>query len=55
MVFPMHYQTPTGGAALATADAFLADKTVQRVGATDIRIAKAELPPDLTAYVLDYE
>jgi len=55
MVFPMHYQTAAAGGALANADAFLAGKTVQQVGSTDIRIARAELPAELTAFVLDYE
>lgn len=54
MVFPMHYQTDAAGAALQTADAFLAGKAVQQVGSTDIRIARAELPAELTAFVLDY-
>ena len=55
MVFPMHYKTDKMPRLAESADAFLQDKTVQRVGATDIRLAKADLPPSLTAYVLDYE
>jgi L-ascorbate metabolism protein UlaG (beta-lactamase superfamily) len=55
IVFPIHYQTAAAGTALQTADAFLAGKTVQQVGSTDIRIARAELPAELTAFVLDYE
>lgn len=54
-VFPMHYKTQRAGGALASAEAFLAGKTVQRVGDTTIRIARDELPQQLTAYVLDYE
>lgn len=55
MVFPMHYRTAAAGSALANADAFLSGKAVKRVGATDIRIARTELPEELTAFVLDYE
>jgi L-ascorbate metabolism protein UlaG (beta-lactamase superfamily) len=55
MVFPMHYQTAKAAFLKETADPFLAGKTVERVGSTDIRIARADLPPELTAYVLDYE
>jgi L-ascorbate metabolism protein UlaG (beta-lactamase superfamily) len=55
MVFPMHYQTTKAPRLAETADPFLAGKTVQRVGSTDIRLAKATLPEQLTAYVLDYE
>jgi L-ascorbate metabolism protein UlaG (beta-lactamase superfamily) len=55
MVFPMHYQTERAGQALQNADAFLAGKTVERVGDTTIRIASDTIPADLTAYVLDYE
>jgi len=55
MVFPMHYKTARAGGALATADAFLEGKTVQRVGSTDLRLTPADIPAALTAYVLDYE
>ncbi|MBI5287814.1 MAG: MBL fold metallo-hydrolase [Chloroflexi bacterium] len=55
MVFPMHYKTAKAGGALATADAFLEGKTVQRVGSTDLRLTPADIPTALTAYVLDYE
>jgi L-ascorbate metabolism protein UlaG (beta-lactamase superfamily) len=55
MVFPMHYQTARAGAALADASAFLAGMTVEETGTTDIRIAQGTLPPELTAYVLNYE
>jgi L-ascorbate metabolism protein UlaG (beta-lactamase superfamily) len=55
MVFPMHYKTARGGQPLADASAFLAGKTVEQTGTTDIRIAQDTLPADLTAYVLNYE
>jgi L-ascorbate metabolism protein UlaG (beta-lactamase superfamily) len=55
MVFPMHYRTDAIALPLATADDFLAGKTVEQVGSTDIRIAQDTLPADLTAYVLNYE
>ncbi|HLB24045.1 MAG TPA: MBL fold metallo-hydrolase [Dehalococcoidia bacterium] len=55
MVFPMHYKTEKAGGSLATADAFLEGKTVQRVGSTDLRLARADIPDTLTVYVLDYE
>ena len=55
MVFPMHYQTAKAKQLKETAEPFLEGKTVQRVGSTDIRLARATLPTDLTAYVLDYE
>ena len=55
MVFPMHYQTARAGQALADASAFLAGKTVDQVGSTDMRIAQDTLPAELTAYVLNFE
>lgn len=55
IVFPMHYKTDRLAFEIATADAFLAGKTVQRIGSTDVRIARDDLPGELTAYVLDYE
>jgi L-ascorbate metabolism protein UlaG (beta-lactamase superfamily) len=55
IAFPMHYKTAKAGAALADAEAFLAGKSVQRVGDTTIRIVAADLPDELTAYVLDFE
>jgi L-ascorbate metabolism protein UlaG (beta-lactamase superfamily) len=55
MVFPMHYRTAKAGQALSDAEAFLAGKTVQRVGDTTLRVARADIPAELTAYVLDYE
>jgi hypothetical protein len=35
-------------------DEFLVGKTVQRVGSTNIRLAKASLPAQITVAVLDY-
>lgn len=55
MVFPMHYQTPRVTLLSNTADPFLEGKTIERVGATDIRIARDMLPAERTAYVLEYE
>ncbi len=55
MVFPMHYKTAKATFLKESADPFLAGKTVRRVGATDIRIVRASLPAELTAFVLDYE
>lgn len=55
MVFPMHYQTPKVTFLSNTADPFLEGKTVERVGSTEIRIARDSLPDELTAYVLEYE
>jgi L-ascorbate metabolism protein UlaG (beta-lactamase superfamily) len=54
-VFPMHYKTDKIAFPLATAEAFLAGKTVQQVGDTTIRVARDNLPPELTAYVLNFE
>jgi hypothetical protein len=51
----MHYKTDRLAFQIATADPFLAGKTVQRIGSTDVRIARDGLPEQLTAYVLDYE
>jgi L-ascorbate metabolism protein UlaG (beta-lactamase superfamily) len=55
IVFPMHYKTDAIAFPIATADAFLAGKTVQRTGSTTLRIAPGALPAELTTYVLDYE
>jgi L-ascorbate metabolism protein UlaG (beta-lactamase superfamily) len=55
LVFPMHYATARTSVPIATADAFLEGKTVQRVGSTTLRISKAELPAEQTVMVLDYE
>ncbi len=55
MVFPMHYQTANMPSLSQPVDQFLEGKTVERVGSTDIRIARDALPEALTAYVLDYE
>lgn len=55
MVFPMHYQTAKASSLKETAEPFLAGKTVRRVGSTEIRLARADLPDALTAYVLDYD
>jgi L-ascorbate metabolism protein UlaG (beta-lactamase superfamily) len=55
LVFPMHYKTDRIAFPLATAEAFLAGKTVERVGSTTIRISPDTMPASRTAYVLDYE
>ena len=57
IVVPMHYKTPRVPATspLATADAFLAGKTVQRPNNTTISISKSTLPAQTTVYVLNYE
>jgi L-ascorbate metabolism protein UlaG (beta-lactamase superfamily) len=55
LVFPMHYKTDRINLPLATADAFLDGKNVQRVGSTTVRVSRESLPAGLTAYVLDYE
>ncbi len=55
MVFPMHYKTARFTRLPETAELFLAGKTVERVGSTDIRIVRDTFPQQLTAYVLDYE
>ncbi len=55
MVFPMHYKTDKVAFPLATVDAFLDGKTVQRVGSATLRLTPADIPDTLTAYVLDYE
>jgi L-ascorbate metabolism protein UlaG (beta-lactamase superfamily) len=54
LVFPMHYKTPAISLPLASVDEFLVGKTVQRVGSTNIRLAKASLPAQMTVAVLDY-
>jgi L-ascorbate metabolism protein UlaG (beta-lactamase superfamily) len=54
MVFPMHYKTDATSTPLATVDEFLQGKTVERVGSTDIRIARDSLPAAQTTFVLDY-
>jgi len=55
LVFPMHYKTDRIALPLATADAFLEGKTVERVGSTTLRISRENMPAELRAYVLDYE
>jgi L-ascorbate metabolism protein UlaG (beta-lactamase superfamily) len=54
LVFPMHYKTPAISLNIATVDAFLEGKTVQRVGSTNLRLAKSSLPAQMTVSVLDY-
>jgi L-ascorbate metabolism protein UlaG (beta-lactamase superfamily) len=54
IVFPMHYKTDAVAFPLATVDAFLEGKDVQRVGSTTTRLVKAELPAQTTTMVLDY-
>jgi L-ascorbate metabolism protein UlaG (beta-lactamase superfamily) len=55
LVFPMHYKTDRLSFPIDTADAFLAGKTVERVGSTTMRISTDAMPASRTAYVLDYE
>jgi L-ascorbate metabolism protein UlaG (beta-lactamase superfamily) len=55
IVFPMHYKTDRIAFPLATVDEFLEGKTVQRVGSTNMRVSKADLPAEVTVMVLDYE
>jgi L-ascorbate metabolism protein UlaG (beta-lactamase superfamily) len=52
-VFPAHYKTDAITFPLATVDAFLEGKQVERVGSTTIGLA--DLPADPRVYVLDYE
>jgi len=54
IVFPMHYRTPAISLPLAPLEDFTAGKTVQTVGANNIRISAAELPSEPTVMVLDY-
>jgi len=54
VVFPMHYKTDAIAFPLAPVDPFLEGKEVQRVGSTDIRISKDDLPGTQTVMVLDY-
>ena len=54
LVFPMHYKTPAVNLQIATVDAFLEGKTVQRVGSTNLRLSKATLPAQTTVSVLEY-
>ncbi|MEX2247095.1 MAG: MBL fold metallo-hydrolase [Dehalococcoidia bacterium] len=55
LVFPMHYKTEKIPFPLATVDAFLEGKSVQRVGSTTTRITPDALPDETTTFVLDYE
>jgi L-ascorbate metabolism protein UlaG (beta-lactamase superfamily) len=54
VVFPMHYGTEANGFRLARIEDFTAGKTVQTVGANNIRIAADNLPAETTVMVLDY-
>jgi L-ascorbate metabolism protein UlaG (beta-lactamase superfamily) len=54
VVFPMHYGTEVNGFRLARIEEFTAGKTVQTVGATNIRLAADSLPAQTTVMVLDY-
>ena len=55
LVFPIHYKTERVAFPLATVDAFLEGKTVERVGSTAARISRETLPGETTTLVLDYE
>jgi L-ascorbate metabolism protein UlaG (beta-lactamase superfamily) len=55
MVFPMHYKTDKVAFPLATIDPFVEGKVAQRVGSTNMRVSKADLPAETTVFVLDYE
>jgi L-ascorbate metabolism protein UlaG (beta-lactamase superfamily) len=55
VVFPMHYKTDKIAFPLATVDPFVEGKVVQRVGSTNMRVSKADLPAETTVFVLDYE
>jgi L-ascorbate metabolism protein UlaG (beta-lactamase superfamily) len=55
LVFPMHYKTDKISFPLATVDAFLEGKTVERVGSTTMRLSADSLPAEQTVMVLDYE
>jgi L-ascorbate metabolism protein UlaG (beta-lactamase superfamily) len=55
VVFPMHYKTDKIAFPLATVDAFLEGKAVQRVGSATTRLSADALPPETTVMVLDYE
>jgi L-ascorbate metabolism protein UlaG (beta-lactamase superfamily) len=54
LVYPMHYKTDAIAFPLATVDAFLEGKTVQRVGSTTTSIGADALPDETTVQVLDY-
>lgn len=54
LVFPMHYRTPAVNIQIATVDAFLEGKTVQRVGSATMNVGRASLPAQTTVVVLDY-
>ena len=54
LVFPMHYKTAVTTFPLAPVEDFTAGKTVQMVGANNIRISADALPAESTVYVLDY-
>lgn len=54
LVFPMHYRTPAINIQIATVDAFLEGKTVQRVGSNTMNVGRANLPATTTVAVLDY-
>jgi L-ascorbate metabolism protein UlaG (beta-lactamase superfamily) len=54
LVFPMHYKTPAISLNIGTVDACLEGKTVQRVGGTNLRLAKTSLPAQMTVAVLEY-
>jgi L-ascorbate metabolism protein UlaG (beta-lactamase superfamily) len=57
IVIPMHYKTTATAntSPLATADAFLAGKTVQRVNATTITVSKNTLPAQMTVMVPNFQ
>jgi L-ascorbate metabolism protein UlaG (beta-lactamase superfamily) len=54
IVFPMHYGTEANGFRLARIEEFTAGKTVQTVGANNIRLSADNLPSETTVMVLDY-
>jgi L-ascorbate metabolism protein UlaG (beta-lactamase superfamily) len=55
VVIPMHYKTPLATSALGPVDAFLTDKTVQKVPGNQITLTAGTLPKTLTVFVLGYE
>jgi L-ascorbate metabolism protein UlaG (beta-lactamase superfamily) len=55
VVIPMHYKTPLATAAIGPVDAFLTDKTLQRVTGNQITLTATTLPKTLTTIVLGYE
>jgi L-ascorbate metabolism protein UlaG (beta-lactamase superfamily) len=55
VVIPMHYKTAVSTSALGPVDAFLTDKTVQRVTGNQITFSAAALPKAMTVFLLGYE